>query len=60
MADEDEDLSHLRTMNLDPAADEDGEEETLDYGAAFAKLAYGDLFSLAGPCYFSSAIPSCF
>lgn len=39
MADDDEDLSHLRTMNLDPAADEDG-EETLDYGAAFAKIAY--------------------
>lgn len=41
MADEDEDLSHLRTMNLDPAAeDDDGEEETLDYGAAFAKMGY--------------------
>lgn len=48
MADEDEDLSHLRTMNLDPAADEDGEEETLDYEAAFAKIAYSDLFSFAG------------
>ncbi|KAK3203778.1 hypothetical protein GRF29_106g639310 [Pseudopithomyces chartarum] len=49
MADEDEDLSHLRTMNLDPAADEDGEEETLDYGAAFAKLASSDAGNLHLP-----------
>ncbi|KAL1607827.1 tRNA-splicing endonuclease subunit sen54 [Paraconiothyrium brasiliense] len=42
MADEDEDLSHLRNPNPDPAADEDPEEETLDYGAAFAKIANSD------------------
>ncbi|KAF9740518.1 hypothetical protein PMIN06_001635 [Paraphaeosphaeria minitans] len=42
MADEDEDLSRLRNPNPDPAADEDAEEETLDYGAAFAKLANSD------------------
>jgi hypothetical protein len=43
MADEDEDLSHLHNPNPDPAADEDPEEETLDYGAAFAKIAYAPL-----------------
>lgn len=45
MADEDEDMSHLRTTDLDPAADEDGEEETLDYGAALAKIAYDNFSS---------------
>ncbi|KAJ4296430.1 tRNA-splicing endonuclease subunit sen54 [Kalmusia sp. IMI 367209] len=37
MADEDEDLSHLRAPS--PADADDPEEQTLDYGAAFAKIA---------------------
>jgi hypothetical protein len=47
MADEDEDLSHLHNPNPDPAVDDDPEEETLDYGAAFAKIAYASLIPIS-------------
>lgn len=48
MADADEDVPHLHNPapNPDPAADEDPEDETLDYGAAFAKIAYASSLAL--------------